>query len=72
MRALAVKKIIVEDGVDEKRITTHAYGETRPKVPGHAEEQLRQNRRVEFTVTRALARPHELVPTEPASPGGAP
>ncbi len=72
MRADAVKKIIVEDGVDEKRITTHAYGETRPKVPGHAEEQLRQNRRVEFTVTRSRARPQELTPAEPAKPGGTP
>jgi outer membrane protein OmpA-like peptidoglycan-associated protein len=72
MRADAVKKIIVEDGVDEKRITTHSYGETRPKVPGHAEEQLRQNRRVEFTVTRSRARPQELTPAEPATPGKTP
>jgi outer membrane protein OmpA-like peptidoglycan-associated protein len=72
MRADAVKKIIVEYGVDEKRITTHAYGESRPKVPGHAEDQLKLNRRVEFTVTRSRARPQELTPVEPASPGGTP
>jgi OOP family OmpA-OmpF porin len=64
-RAASVKKLLVQDGVDEKRITTHAYGETRPKVPGHAEDQLRQNRRVEFTVTRSRAKPQELTPMSP-------
>jgi OOP family OmpA-OmpF porin len=64
-RANAVKTLIVKYGVDPKRITTHAYGETRPKVPGHAEEQLRQNRRVEFTVTRSRARATELKPVAP-------
>lgn len=72
LRADAVKRIIVNYGVDENRITTHAYGESRPRVPGHAEEQLRQNRRVEFTVTRSRARPQELTPVEPASPKGTP
>jgi OOP family OmpA-OmpF porin len=73
-RAAAVKRIIVQYGVDEKRITTHSYGESRPKVPGHAEEQLRQNRRVEFTVTRSRARPQELTPgvQPPNTPGGTP
>jgi len=68
-RADAVKLLLVKYGVDPKRITTHAYGESRPKVPGHAEEQLRQNRRVEFTVTRSRARANELNPT---APSGAP
>jgi OOP family OmpA-OmpF porin len=68
-RADSVKRIIVQYGVEEKRITTHAYGETRPRVPGHAEEQLKENRRVEFTVTRSRARPQELTPaTAPAPP----
>jgi OmpA-OmpF porin, OOP family len=73
-RADSVKRIIVQYGVDEKRITTHSYGESRPKVPGHAEEQLKQNRRVEFTVTRSRARPQELTPgAQPTStPGGQP
>jgi OmpA-OmpF porin, OOP family len=68
-RADAVKALVVKFGVDPKRITTHAYGETRPRVPGHAEEQLKQNRRVEFTVTRSRARPQELKPTETSKPG---
>jgi outer membrane protein OmpA-like peptidoglycan-associated protein len=67
-RADAVKALLVQFGVDAKRITTHSYGESRPKVPGHAEEQLRQNRRVEFTVTRSRARAPELNPAaEPQS-----
>jgi OOP family OmpA-OmpF porin len=71
-RAEAVKRIIVQYGVDQKRITTHAYGETRPRVPGHAEEQRRENRRVEFTVTRSRARPLELTPSAKPSPGETP
>jgi OOP family OmpA-OmpF porin len=73
-RAEAVKRIIVQYSVDPKRITTHSYGETRPRVPGHAEEQLKQNRRVEFTVTRSRARPQELTPlaSPPAATGGTP
>jgi outer membrane protein OmpA-like peptidoglycan-associated protein len=71
-RAEAVKRIIVQYGVDQKRITTHAYGETRPRVPGHAEEQRRQNRRVEFTVTRSRARPLELTPSAKPPPGETP
>jgi OOP family OmpA-OmpF porin len=66
-RADAVKVLIVKYGVDRTRITTHAYGESRPKVPGHAEEQLRQNRRVEFTVTRSRARATELAPAAKAA-----
>ena len=76
-RADAVKLMLVKYGIDPKRITTHAYGEKRPKVPGHAEEQLRQNRRVEFTVTRSRARATELNPSGPGdtksqglTPGG--
>ncbi len=61
-RAEAVKRLLVTYGVESLRITTHAYGESRPKVAGHAEEQRKQNRRVEFTVTRARARPVELRP----------
>ncbi len=55
-RALAVKRLLVRFGVDPGRITTHAYGESRPRVPGHAEVALRENRRVEFTVTESRVR----------------
>lgn len=75
-RAASVKTILVRDGVDEKRITSHAYGETRPKVQGHAEAERRQNRRVEFTVTRSRAKPKELTSPSttvtPATPAPTP
>jgi len=72
-RAEAVKDILVENGVDPTRISTRAYGESRPRVSGHAEEQLRQNRRVEFTVTRSRARRSDLKEAvAPAVPAGMP
>jgi OOP family OmpA-OmpF porin len=52
-RALSVKTLLVKYGVDPSRLTTHAYGKTRPIAVGHAEEQRRLNRRVEFTITQA-------------------
>jgi outer membrane protein OmpA-like peptidoglycan-associated protein len=52
-RALSVKAMLVKYGVDASKLTTHAYGKTRPRVEGHAETQRRENRRVEFTITRA-------------------
>jgi len=66
-RADAVKRLLVRYKVDPARVTTHAYGETRPKVPGHAEQQLRQNRRVEFTVTRSRPRQPELKTAQPSA-----
>ncbi len=71
-RAASVKTLLVKFGVDPARITSHAYGETRPRVPGHAEEARRLNRRVEFTVTRARAKPTELTPAAPPPKGGTP
>jgi outer membrane protein OmpA-like peptidoglycan-associated protein len=72
-RALTVRRLLIVFSVDEKRIVTHAYGESRPKVVGHTEEQFRQNRRVEFTVTRARARHEELSSGgRMTSPAGAP
>jgi outer membrane protein OmpA-like peptidoglycan-associated protein len=59
-RALAVKALLVKFGVDASKLTTHAYGKTRPLVEGHAEEQRRENRRVQFTITRA--RPGNATP----------
>ena len=42
--------LLLKFGVREDRVTTQAYGESKPKVLGHAEASLRQNRRVEFLV----------------------
>jgi outer membrane protein OmpA-like peptidoglycan-associated protein len=59
-RAHMVRHLLMLFSVADNRMVTHAYGESRPKVVGHGEEQLRQNRRVEFTVTRARARQEEI------------
>jgi OmpA-OmpF porin, OOP family len=72
-RAQMVRYLLVVFHVEEKRMVTHAYGESRPKVAGHTEEQFRLNRRVEFTVTRARARQEELSSgSPPATLAGAP
>jgi outer membrane protein OmpA-like peptidoglycan-associated protein len=51
-RAESVKKLLVHYGTDPDRITTHAYGNKKPRVHGTTAEALHQNRRVEFTITR--------------------
>jgi outer membrane protein OmpA-like peptidoglycan-associated protein len=52
-RAESVKWMLVQFHISPKRITTHAYGEHRPRANGHDAGALRENRRVEFLVTRS-------------------
>lgn len=47
-RADAVKQYLNRKGVDTKRITTHAYGETKPKASNETAEGRAENRRVEI------------------------
>lgn len=51
-RAQSVKRLLVQFGVDAKRITVQGFGFKRPRVQGVQEEQRAQNRRVEFTITK--------------------
>lgn len=51
-RAEAVKERLVHFGVDEARLTTIGYGTSRPRAEGHSENEWRQNRRVEFIITK--------------------
>jgi outer membrane protein OmpA-like peptidoglycan-associated protein len=51
-RAEAVKELLVRFGVADTRLTTIGYGKTRPRVEGHSENEWRQNRRVEFIITK--------------------
>lgn len=47
-RAEAVKKWLVEKGIDPARLSTKDYGDTQPLVVSHAEKDRAINRRVEF------------------------
>lgn len=53
-RAMQVRDYLVKKkGIDERRFTIEAYGETDPKEPGHSDEVRRMNRRVEFELRKA-------------------
>lgn len=51
-RASAVKRYLVNLGVEENRLRTVSYGKERPVAYGSNEAAWAQNRRVEFVVTR--------------------
>lgn len=50
-RAAAVKAALVREGVQEHRIMTKGYGESRPLATNETPEGRRQNRRTEFRLT---------------------
>ena len=49
-RANAAKSVIVNDGIDAKRISTISYGKERPLVQGSGEEVWKWNRNATTTV----------------------
>ncbi len=51
-RANAVKKHLTLLGIDESRLTTKGYGESRPLKPNSSPEGKQENRRVEFRKIR--------------------
>jgi peptidoglycan-associated lipoprotein len=51
-RALAVRAYLVGLGIDGARIQTRSFGEEKPLNPGHGESAWRENRRVEFVLSR--------------------
>jgi len=51
-RAAAVKKYLVDKGVDESRLTSQGYGETVPLDKHNNEKAYAKNRRVEFLILK--------------------
>jgi OOP family OmpA-OmpF porin len=49
-RAAAVKRYLVQSGIEENRVTTYGRGETQPLVPNESEEARMMNRRVELVI----------------------
>ena len=49
-RANAAKKVLVDDGIDPRRISTISYGKERPLVLGSGEEVWKFNRNATTTV----------------------
>lgn len=47
-RANAVRRYLIDLGVEGSRLRTVSFGEARPAVPGHDENAWRYNRRSEF------------------------
>ena len=68
-RAASVKQLLIHFGVDPAKLAEHAYGEDRPRLPGHDENAHRENRRVEFTITRAR---EGTTPAQPRAPNATP
>lgn len=50
-RADAVKKYMVENGIDAGRITTKSLGESTPAVPNDSDANRKLNRRAQFDIT---------------------
>ena len=59
-RAGAVKRYLVEAGVDANRLEVRSYGASLPVNPGTSEDAREENRRVEFSVRQTTSGPvHE-------------
>lgn len=50
-RAVAVVKLLIEDGLPPNRLAAAGFGEYRPLEPGNTQTALRRNRRIEFKLT---------------------
>lgn len=50
LRAERVRKVLIDLGIPEQRLTSAGFGSTKPLVQGHSEEALQKNRRVEFVI----------------------
>jgi outer membrane protein OmpA-like peptidoglycan-associated protein len=48
-RAAAVRQVFIDHGIDAGRLEARGFGESRPAAPNDTPENMRLNRRVEFT-----------------------
>jgi OOP family OmpA-OmpF porin len=51
-RAESVRHLLIKFGVEPSRVTTEAFGDTKPVATGTNAEALAKNRRVEFIITK--------------------
>jgi outer membrane protein OmpA-like peptidoglycan-associated protein len=56
-RAAAVKAFLIEQGVEEKRLVSEGYGQTRPIASNATPEGREKNRRVQFTILEINGKP---------------
>lgn len=65
-RAASIKRLLVENGIDDNLITTRGLGESNPVTSNETKAGRAQNRRVEVEI-RGAKRTLEQAPTEPES-----
>lgn len=53
-RARAAQTYLISLGIDSQRITTNSYGEEKPLMAGHSEEDWAKNRRGQFVFSARL------------------
>ena len=51
-RANAVRDVIVQNGVDASRLTSHGYGQEKPLVPNTSDKNRAKNRRVQLVILK--------------------
>ena len=54
-RAQSIKKYLMDDGIDQARLSTISYGEEKPADPAHTEEAWAKNRRGELIIVKTSA-----------------
>ncbi len=67
-RARSVRDLLVRNGVSKERLSSVGYGTSNPRAPEKSDKAYRQNRRVEFKITREKKDVvhTDALPTEPA------